>query len=254
MKRDTPPGRAQLVDKTISQHKTASENINNSEVTRFTGKWLRMLFIPKAVFHALITSVNNSARDIQNKKRFPDSIIDKGSSFSPACKIGKSHIFENCKINNSEIGDYTYVSRNAFIQNTTIGNYCSISHDLMCGLGRHPLDMFSTSPLFYRRSNAFRKTVVSDRQDFEDYLPIVIGNDVWIGARVTIMDGVKIGNGAVIAAGAVVTKDVPDYSIVAGVPAKVIKYRSVSKIINCQMSPQWWEMAPEEIVKIFGLC
>lgn len=156
---------------------------------------------------------------------------------------------EACLINHSRIGDYTYVSRNAIIQNTTIGNYCSISYDLICGLGRHPLNGFSTSPIFYRKDNNNGVPIVDSNSDFEEYLPIEIGNDVWIGARVTILDGVTIGNGAVIAAGAVVTKDVPAYAIVAGIPAKIIRYRASELQINDLQESQWWNLSPADALR-----
>ena len=111
------------------------------------------------------------------------------------------------------------------MQNTTIGNYCSIARNVSIGLGLHPLNLFSTSPIFYKRQNALLLDLISKDNEFKEYQPITIGNDVWIGANAIIMDGITIGNGAVIAAGAVVTKNVPAYAIMGGVPAKLIKYR-----------------------------
>ena len=80
-----------------------------------------------------------------------------------------------------------------------------------------------------------------------------IGNDVWIGENVTIKDGVKIGNGAVIGTAAVVTKDVPPYAIVAGVPAKIIKYRFDDKKIQLLQDIKWWDWSPEMIYKNLAL-
>lgn len=74
-----------------------------------------------------------------------------------------------------------------------------------------------------------------------------IGNDVWIGENVTIKDGVRIGNGAVIGTAAVVTKDVPPYAIVAGVPAKIVKYRFDPEKIELLQEIQWWDWTPEKI-------
>lgn len=187
---------------------------------------------------------NSGARDIINNKRFPHAIIDNGCCFTEDTIIKQySHIFENCTINHSYIGEYTYIGPNGKIQNTTIGNYCSIASNCLCGLGSHPLSLFSTSPIFYKTQNPFKIKIITRDLDFEENKPINIGHDVWIGARVTILDGVHIGNGAVIAAGAVVTKDVPDYAIVAGVPAKIIKYRNISQE---ESKSSWWNLSPED--------
>ncbi len=192
--------------------------------------------------------VNSGARDIQNKRRFSSSIIDDGSCFSDDTIISShSHILKNCIINHTQIGKYTYVSRNALIQNTTIGNYCSISHDVILGLGAHPLTMFSTSPIFYKVYNNLNVKLVERDISVQEYKPIIIGSDVWIGARVIVMDGVTIGHGAVVAAGAVVTKDVPPYAIVGGVPAKVIRYRFSENIRNALLESEWWKKSAQDV-------
>lgn len=109
----------------------------------------RILFSIPGLIKELAHLANKGARDFEMKQRFPKCIIDAGCSCSSDVNIGhNSHIHTNCIINHSQIGSYTYICRNALIQNTTIGNYCSISHDFMCGLGSHPLDHFSTSPVF----------------------------------------------------------------------------------------------------------
>lgn len=107
-----------------------------------------------------------------------------------------------------------------------IGAYCSIAEGVTFILGNdHPLNQVSTYPY----KHMLVSSLISDAISKGD---IIIADDVWIGYGTTIMSGVHIGQGAVIAAGAVVTKDVPPYAIVGGVPAKIIKYRFESKIID----------------------
>lgn len=204
--------------------------------------------MPWGFIKELCQLANKGARNLVNKRKFPHAIIDRGCCFTDDSQIGEySRLFPNCIVNHSSIGSYTYIGRDSLIQNTKIGNYCSISHEVICGLGRHPLDLFSTSPVFYRKNNPLSLQVVDKDMKFEEYLPVNIGHDVWIGARAIIMDGVNVGNGVVIAAGAVVTKDVPDYAVVGGVPAKIIKYRSERDCVIKQQT-EWWIYDPKLVL------
>lgn len=211
-------------------------------------KYIRRILLALPGFLIEIAKVaNKGARNLEMRRRFPNAIIDDGCSASGDVSIGvNSHLLSDCIINHSKIGNYTYICRKALIQNTIIGNYCSISHEFICGLGNHPLDQFSTSPLFYRKNNTFNLEIVEKDSDFQDYASIMIGNDVWIGARCTVLDGVTIGDGAVVASGAVVTKNVPPYAIVGGVPAKIIRYRASEETIAKLLKSEWWLLQPKE--------
>lgn len=160
---------------------------------------------------------------------------------------GKAKINRAVKVYKSQIGKYTYVGKRTSIVNASIGSYCSIASNCSIGLAKHSQKCISTSPLFTSKYNGtgFKWT---DGNYFIEYSPIQIGNDVWIGDSVIIPTGVKIGHGAVIGAGAVVTKDVAPYAIVAGVPARVIKYRFEPEVIDKLLEIKWWEL-PESALR-----
>ena len=213
---------------------------------------LRFLLMPLGLILECMRLSNQGARDIMNKLKYRHAIVDRGCSFTDDSYLGKfSHILAGCIINHCHIGNYSYIGRNSLIQNTTIGNYCSIAHEVNCGLGKHPLDKFSTSPFFYRKNNPAYIKVRKENCGFKEYDRINIGHDVWIGARATILDGVNIGNGAVVAAGAVVTKDVPPYAIVGGVPAKIIKYR-FNQNTDASLLKEWWNNDPHEVMSFIN--
>lgn len=212
-------------------------------------KLIRVTLLPIGIILKLFELAKEGARDLDNKLRFKTSIIDK-----QCCIDSNTFIAENCHIlpksfvNNSSIGKYSYIGRNCIVQNATIGAYCSIANDSYIGLGIHPKSHFSTSPLFYKMRNPLKVKVVNMDLEFDEYQPVCIGNDVWVGARATILDGVVVGDGAIVAAGSVVTKDVPPYAIIAGVPAKIINFRFNQEKIKHLLELKWWELQTDNIL------
>lgn len=130
--------------------------------------------------------------------------------------------------------------------NFVVGRYCSIAPNVKVMGTQHPLDRFTTSPLTY--DSRFIKIARDEYNSSYDITPYIkelpaptIGNDVWIGENATLKGGINIGDGAVIAANSVVTKDIPPYAVVAGVPARIIKYR-FSDVIRAELlAMKWWE-------------
>lgn len=148
------------------------------------------------------------------------------------------------------VGQYTYGSCFDPSFNTggtvKIGRYCSFGTDIHYFGADHPMDHAVMSAYFYNRAFSGLNVKDVDRHYLE------IGNDVWIGHGATIVSSCHhIGNGAVIAAGAVVTKDVPAYAIVGGVPAKVLKYRFNMDIQTKLEESEWWEMTPQELYQFY---
>ena len=147
----------------------------------------------------------------------------------------------------STIGRYTYISRDSFVFHADVGSFCSIAGRVNIGLPHHDLYYTSTSPVFLEESNYMKTNFASNPSP--DERRVRIGNDVWIGENAVILGGVTVGDGAVIAAGAVVSKDVPPYAIVGGVPAKIIKYRFDDKTIRELEELKWWEWDESKLLK-----
>ena len=146
-----------------------------------------------------------------------------------------------------EVGEHTYgLKRESFYayhpdDRVRIGKFCSIADGVRFVFGGHRLDTISTFP--------FRAICFGDapHADATSHGEIVVGHDVWIGVNAVILSGVKIGNGAVVAAGAVVTRDVPAYAVVGGVPAKLIKLRFEPDQVTALEKIQWWNWPLEKI-------
>lgn len=172
------------------------------------------------------------------------SYADQACKFSPDVKI-----YRDARLLNATLGRMTYVAEGARLGYCEIGAYSSIGpQSLIGGLGKHPTQLISTHPAFYstlgQAGRAFAK-----QDQFHELQETVLGNDVWVGARAVILDGCRIGNGAIVAAGALVTKDVPAYTIVGGVPAKPIRLRFSQEVITEFLAWGWWDL-PEEILAV----
>lgn len=158
----------------------------------------------------------------------------------------KVRIYKDVYIDkNVNIGKYSYISSGTKIYcNTKIGAFCSIGPNVTIGPGNHDYNLFTTHPILYDRS--WNKNILENNSINKK---TIIGNDVWIGCNALILNGIMIGDGAVIGAGTIVTKDIPPYAIVIGNPGKIIKYRFNKGVINKLISEKWWEKELNEILK-----
>lgn len=172
--------------------------------------------------------------------------IDNKSSVDRKAKVNRS-----AKIFRSTIGRYSYVGKRSSLVNAEVGAFCSIASDVCVGMGTHDLAKLSTSPLFTEKYNGTGHSWVE--QTPFPFEKVIVGNDVWIGERAMIMGGKTVGDGAVIGAGAVVTKDVPPYAIVGGVPAKVIRYRFPEEIVDRLEASKWWNLPDDKLKKHISL-
>lgn len=156
------------------------------------------------------------------------------------CKFeGYNRLTGQAILQDSQLGRGSYVNA-ARLNSVRAGRFCSIGPDAMIGLGEHPVDRFATHPAFYSPNNPVGLRWASQTL-FPETTQVRLGSDVWVGARAVIFGGVTVGDGAIVAAGAVVTKDVPALAIVAGVPARVIRMRFSPDICENLLKIRWWD-------------
>lgn len=178
--------------------------------------------------------LNPGARIIKSRLLGP-VYLNRNTQVGPDCTIGK----------------YFGMNESCFVARATVGAYCSIGARTSINPFNHPVNWLSIHEFQYH-PNSF--DWVSEYNEFKRlertpdmYEHVSIGNDVWMGHNVNVMPGVSVGDGAVIAAGAVVTKNVPPYAIVAGVPAKVIRLRFPEKTVERLLRARWWDLELSEL-------
>ena len=200
----------------------------------------------------MLARIDASQRNAETLKSFSESY--------PTCRIMTAAlkdvvlgenvaILSGASLNGVNIADYSYISNNSVINNVEIGKFCSISSNVQIGLGPHPSRIFvSTYPAFYSNENPGCPIAFRESKIFDDAAPrSILGNDIWIGANVIIPGGIRVGTGAIVAAGAVVVKDVPPYAIVGGNPAKIIRYRFTEDQIQLLLESKWWDWPIDKI-------
>lgn len=164
-----------------------------------------------------------------------------------SCKISKlAKVDAQCVLAYVNIGKYSYVASETHITNTIIGNFVSIGGGCQIGGGMHPLEMVSTSPVFLNGKNILKKNFA--KINYKGELKVTIGNDVWIGDGCYIKAGVTIGSGAIVGAHSVVTRDVEPYTIVAGVPARLLRNRFSKEIADSLLNLAWWNWSDDIIL------
>lgn len=175
--------------------------------------------------------------------------IKPSTEFERHIKIGKKTWLKG------SIGKCSYIGPNCRI-NARIGRYCSIGPSVKTVEAAHELKFLSTSPVFVSNAKqcgfSFSDNNICDECNYVDKekgIAVDIGNDVWIGENVLIKGGIRIGDGAVIAMGAVVTRDVAPFTVVGGIPAKVIKRRFDVEVAEKLLDLKWWNYDEGWIVK-----
>ncbi|MGL3820769.1 CatB-related O-acetyltransferase [Sphingopyxis sp. R3-92] len=165
----------------------------------------------------------------------------RGSEVHPTSKVEPGSSFVG-----STMGRHSFCGYDCEITTTDIGDFCSIANYVVIGGGRHPIEWVGTSPVFYEGRDSVRKKFSTFPRP--DPQRTIVGSDVWIGYRAILMQGITIGHGAVIGAGAVVTRDVPPYAIVAGSPARFIRYRFDEPVREALLASRWWDQ-PDTVLE-----
>jgi len=159
---------------------------------------------------------------------------------------GNNSIGIKSEVLNSTLGFGSYVGNFCLLNNVKIGRYCSIGSSVRIIFGKHPTNIFvSTHPAFFSKSKPTFFTYIST-QKFKEIdvscndFAVEIGNDVWMGENVSIMSGIKIGDGAIVGSNALVTKNIEPYTINIGIPSQSIKKRFTNEQIIFLLNYKWW--------------
>jgi acetyltransferase-like isoleucine patch superfamily enzyme len=162
---------------------------------------------------------------------------------------GTNKVYKFARLRDVSLGFFSYVSRGTQVYNAEVGKFTCIGPETIIGPGEHPVRGYiSSHPAFYS-TLAQAGTTFSDQDYVEEIPRTLIGHNVWIGARVIIRAGVTVGDGAVIAAGSIVVKDVAPYTVVGGAPARVIRDRFDEPVKMLVMASEWWNWPTEKLSK-----
>lgn len=202
---------------------------NNSDVRGVTGPETSKIFNNCRVYDTTLSDMST----IGDFSTVRESVIGERSSLQRYGDIWRL-----------KLGRYSCIGRVSTLQSCEVGSFCALADYLTIGCDDHDYKMLTTHPFWHDKSWGILKDAEFSRyyHEKEYEQPCVIGNDVWFGAGVTVCRNVKIGDGCVIGAGAVITRDIEPYSVVVGVPGKVIKKRFDDKTIERLLKAKWWNL------------
>ncbi len=189
-------------------------------------------------------------RTVPSRPKIAETVIDPSVRLREA-EIGRCcEILRDSVVEYTDMGDFSYLGEDCTVANARIGRFCAIAARVRIGAPNHPIDRpslhrFTYCPEYYSAAASRDQAFFRDRRDDR----VIIGNDVWIGHAVIVLPGVSVGDGAVLAAGGGVSRDVAPYTVVGGVPARQIKERFNREIAAKLARIAWWEWPFETILQ-----
>jgi acetyltransferase-like isoleucine patch superfamily enzyme len=178
--------------------------------------------------------------------------LNPGARIITSRLLGPTYLNRNTQIGpDAVVGRYFGMNESCFIARATVGHYCSIGARTAINPFNHPVDWLSIHEFQYH-PNAFDwvdeyRAITRLARTPDMFEPVTIGSDVWMGHHVNVMPGVSVGDGAVIGAGSVVTRDVPPFAVVVGAPASVKRLRFPEKIVDRLLRVRWWDLELEDL-------
>lgn len=201
---------------------------------------------------ALVRPVVRGGREALRRLRYAWLEARYGNHLDPTCSLGHdiellgstleaySGVAHHANVRSTVLGAYSSIGRFSKVTHCRIGRFTAVSWDVTLNATVHPIDHLTTNAFPYGPTVGGFVTTRTDRNS-----PLVIGHDVWIGANAVVMPGCTLGHGAIVGAGAVVTRDVPPYAIVTGVPARVQRLRFADDVVLRLLRLAWWDLDRE---------
>lgn len=195
------------------------------------------------------TGNNDRAKRQTGSSRDGEPSIHTSASLRD-CKVGRfCEVKERVLMRSSALGDYSYVERHSELIYTQTGRFCAIAADVRLNALNHPIERVSQHKFTYRANEYFvgKKLDHGFREQRMDGGRVVLGHDVWIGHGAIVLPGVTVGTGAVVGAGSVVTRDVEPYAIVAGTPARFVRWRFEPETAQRLQQLAWWNWSHDQL-------